>query len=187
MVKEIVQKDHKVLRQIAEKIPVGDITSPKIQKIIKEMEKALEGEHDGVALAAPQIAYPLRIFVVSWRAFDDEFVSGRQARLEEGEEQELEEKKKERKNLIFINPVIKRRSRDKDWMPEGCLSVRPVYGSVHRSKKATVTAYDEKGKKFTMNGSGLLAQIFQHETDHLEGILFIDKARDMREEELLRE
>ena len=61
-------------------------------------------------------------------------------------------------------------------MEEGCLSVRDIYGKVKRYQKATISAYDENGKKFTMGGSGLLAQVFQHECDHLEGVLFIDKA-----------
>jgi len=66
-------------------------------------------------------------------------------------------------------------------MNEGCLSVRPLYGKVRRATRATVEAYNEKGKKFKMEGTGLLAHIFQHETDHLEGILFTDKAKDLRE------
>ena len=70
----------------------------------------------------------------------------------------------------------------KDWLVEGCLSVRWLYGSTHRSRKATITAYDEKGKKFQRGAAGLLAQIFQHETDHLKGVLFIDHAKDIKEE-----
>jgi len=84
--------------------------------------------------------------------------------------------------LVFINPKIFKLSREKDWVPEGCLSVRWLYGKTYRSKKATVEAYDKNGKKFKMGGSGLLAQIFQHETDHLNGILFTDHAKDIKEE-----
>ena len=61
-------------------------------------------------------------------------------------------------------------------MEEGCLSVRWLYGKVRRSEKATIRAYDEHGKRFTLGASGLIAQAFQHETDHLEGVLFVDKA-----------
>ena len=64
---------------------------------------------------------------------------------------------------------------------EGCLSVRWLYGKVERAEKITVRAYDENGKPFTMGASGLLAQAFQHEIDHLNGILFIDKATDLKE------
>jgi peptide deformylase len=66
-------------------------------------------------------------------------------------------------------------------MPEGCLSVRWLYGNVLRSTKASIEAYDEFGNKFTRGGSGLLAQIFQHETDHLNGVLFIDTAEDVED------
>ena len=65
-------------------------------------------------------------------------------------------------------------------MQEGCLSVRPLYGKVRRATRTTIEAYNEQGKKFIMNGSGLVAHIFQHETDHLDGILFIDKAKDIQ-------
>ena len=67
-------------------------------------------------------------------------------------------------------------------MPEGCLSVRWLYGRTLRYTKASIEAYDKKGKKFSRGASGLLAQIFQHETDHLKGILFIDHAEDIKEE-----
>ena len=107
-------------------------------------------------------------------------------------ENEFEEREEVSKNvggekvrdLIFINPKISKLSREKEWVPEGCLSVRPLYGKTHRSKKAIITAYNEKGKKFTRGASGLLSQIFQHETDHLDGVLFIDHAKDVKEEKL---
>jgi peptide deformylase len=121
-----------------------------------------------VAIAAPQIGESLRIFIVSGRAFD----------IEKGIYDENAKKPKS-EDLVCINPKIDRLSRDKADMDEGCLSVRYLYGKVKRSKKATVTAYNESGKKFTRGGSGLLAQIFQHETDHLDGVLFIDKAKDV--------
>ena len=67
-------------------------------------------------------------------------------------------------------------------MDEGCLSVRWWYGGVERAEKTTIHAYDESGARFTRGASGLLAQIFQHETDHLDGVLFTDKAKGLREE-----
>ena len=87
-----------------------------------------------------------------------------------------------RKDLVFINPKILKLSKEREWLPEGCLSVRWLYGKTYRSKKVILTAYDEKGKKLKRGASGLLAQIFQHETDHLNGILFVDHAKDIREE-----
>ena len=72
-------------------------------------------------------------------------------------------------------------SKKQNELGEGCLSGRWKCGKVKRASKATVQAYDEKGRFFTHSASGLLAQIFQHETDHLNGILFIDKAVDIRD------
>lgn len=173
--KKILQQKEKVLRKIADEVRIADIKTKKIQNILKEMSQALKSQDDGVAIAAPQIGYKLRIFVVSGKIFHKDFIRG---------EKEFEKisKKEIIKDLVFINPKISKLSREKEWVPEGCLSVRWLYGNACRSKKATITAYDEMGKKFTRGASGLLAQIFQHETDHLNGILFIDHAKDIKEE-----
>lgn len=171
-----------VLRQVAHEIPISEIKTKKIQMVLKEMSLALLTQDDGVAIAAPQIGYSLRIFAVSGKIFAKNFLRGSEEEmLNENNLVGAPEKEKIR-DLVFINPKISKLSRDKEWVPEGCLSVRWLYGKTHRSKKATITAYDENGKKFTRGASGLLAQIFQHETDHLNGILFIDHAEDVKEE-----
>lgn len=164
----IVQSGDKVLRQKAKEVLVKDIGSKKVRDVIMDMKKALLSQDDGVAIAAPQIGESLRIFIVSGRAFD----------IEAGVYNE-EDKRPVSADLVCINPIITKLSRDKADMDEGCLSVRYLYGKVKRARKATVTAYDENGRKFTRGASGLVAQIFQHETDHLEGVLFIDKAKDV--------
>lgn len=163
----IVQKDDPILRQKAAEVPIADISSPKIRAIIADMKKALVGEKDGVAIAAPQIGVPLRIFMVSGLLFKDMNL----------------EKNATGEDQVFINPVIVKLSRTKEEMEEGCLSVRYLYGTIKRATKAIVRAYDENGKIFERGGSGLLAQIFQHETDHLEGKLFIDFAKNIHEME----
>jgi len=170
---KIVQSDNKVLREIAKEVPADKITTPEIKKIISDMKEALLSQNDGVALAAPQIGISLRIFIISGRVFDDEYVNGKI-------DINGEIYKPHHKDLIFINPVIKKISGDRKLMDEGCLSVRPLFGRVRRASRATIEAYDENGKKFTRSASGLLAQAFQHETDHLEGILFTDKAKDIK-------
>lgn len=172
---EIVQSENPVLREIAKEIPIEEITSPKIQKIISDMIVALNSQNDGVAIAAPQIAVPLRIFVISGKIFDEDFIRG------QGNIDGNLYRKARHKDIVFINPIIKKMSKDKKLMSEGCLSVRPVYGKVRRATRVTVEAYNEKGKKFTKEGTGLLAHAFQHEYDHLDGILFTDKAKDMHE------
>ena len=151
------------MRELAQSVPVNKITSPEIKKIIADMKAALASQDDGVAIAAPQIAKPFRIFVVAGSALkmiDETYTGG---------------------DITFINPEITKLSRDKHEVEEGCLSVRYLYGKIKRSKKAAVRAYDENGKRFERGASGLLAQIFQHETDHLDGVLFIDHAYDIQE------
>ena len=158
----IVQKENGILRKIAKDVPIADITKAKIQNELADMREALNSQHDGVALAAPQIAISRRMFVVNPHVFTLVKVEGPQ-------------------ETTFINPKIVFMSKDRKGMEEGCLSVRPLYGKVKRASRVTVEAYNDRGEKFTMEGTGLLAQIFQHEIDHLDGILFIDKAKNVRE------
>jgi peptide deformylase len=169
--KPIVQRDNPILRQKAKEVPVSEITSSAIQSVIKDMKDALATQDDGIAIAAPQIAIGLRIFVVAGEllAQADPTYTGPAT------------------DLVFINPVITKRSRLKQEVEEGCLSVRWLYGKIKRSMQVSLSAYDENGKPITRGASGLLAQIFQHETDHLDGTLFIDSADDvweMTEEEV---
>lgn len=177
---KIVQKEDPVLRDVADPINPKDFASPRLKKILSDMATALEKEEDGVAIAAPQIGVALRIFLVSHRAFEykDEDENNHIAQEIDGGETQYNEKTVHA-NMVFINPTITKLSRKKRWVPEGCLSVRWLYGEVLRSEKATVRAFDEEGKAFTYGGSGLLAQIFQHEADHLNGALFIDSARNV--------
>lgn len=150
----IVQKGDPVLRKIAHDVPIEDIMSPKIKTIIKNMQKALREQEDGVAIAAPQVSEQFRIFVVSGKVLSKNFP-------------DLEPDEVLAPDLVCINPVIVRLSKDKKKMPEGCLSIRWLYGNVRRATRAMIEAYDEQGNFFTRGGSGLLAQIFQHEIDHL--------------------
>lgn len=160
--REIVQKENGILRKVAKDVPIADITKAKIQNELADMREALNSQHDGVALAAPQIAISRRMFVVNPHVFTLVKVEGPQ-------------------ETTFINPKIIFMSKDRKGMEEGCLSVRPLYGKVKRASRVTVEAHNDRGEKFTMEGTGLLAQIFQHEIDHLDGILFIDKAKNVRE------
>jgi peptide deformylase len=160
---KIVQKENKVLHEPAEEVGKELFGTAKLKKIIADMSGALAKEDDGVALAAPQIALPLRIFIIAGKIFTPD-----------GE-------KKPKPDLVFINPKITKLSKTKQEMDEGCLSVRWYFGQVKRSDKATVEAYDINGKKFSRSGTGLVAQIFQHEIDHLNGHLFIEKAKNLRE------
>lgn len=176
----ILQKDDPILRGKAEKVPVSDIGSKKIQGVVRDMKKAMAGEKDAVAIAAPQIGVPLRIFIVAGKVFANE--RGTDAEKNAEQTQKEGNGTSNDNDLVFINPEITRRSRKKVIVDEGCLSIRWWYGGVERAEKATIKAHDENGTIFTRGASGLLAQIFQHETDHLDGVLFIDKAKGLREE-----
>lgn len=155
---EIVQKGTPVLHSPADEVPIREITSTKIQQVIAEMSLALVAEPDGVAIAAPQIGINKRIFVVAG------FVFG------EGHS-----------NVAYINPKIIKKSSKKELMDEGCLSVKYVYGDVERHLQVTIEAYNQEGEKIKRGAGDLLAHIFQHEIDHLDGVLFVDKAQRTKE------
>ena len=163
----IVQMGDKVLRETAQEISLTEIKTPKIRSILKKMTDALSTAKDGVALAAPQIGIPLRIFIVL-----KEYTENKTAQ----ELKEIKEKKVKPEIVVFINPKITKISKKKQTSKEGCLSVMGIFGTVARAEKVTLEAYSEKGEKFSRGASGLLAQIFQHEMDHSNGILFTDTA-----------
>lgn len=157
----LVQQNHPALHGTALEVPVEDISTPKIQKILKDMRAALDGYNadgfNGVAIAAPQIGVPLRIFIVHNTSTD----------------------KKDAgviPDMVAINPRIVKMSKKKRIRGEGCLSVPEHYGVVSRATNATIRAYDEHGNEYERGAGGLLAQIFQHEIDHLDGFLFVDRA-----------
>lgn len=155
---KILDRNAKVLRQVAKPVELKDIGTKKLGDILAKMKKALHAEADGVAIAAPQVGVSLRIFIVK---------GGITSR--------------EPADRIFLNPEIIKISKKKKKMEEGCLSVRYLYGDVLRHEKVTIRAINEDGKLQTVGASGLLAQIFQHEIDHLNGILFTDKASNVRD------
>ena len=163
----IIQKEDAILRQTAQPLPEGLFNTPELQKILKDMEETLNAEPDGVALAAPQVAISYRIFMVRYDRMKDS----------SDPESEVQEPLG-----IFINPHFVKTSKRQVEMQEGCLSVRGLYGTTLRHERATVKAQNEKGEWFTRGAGGILAQAFQHETDHLDGMLFIDHAIDLYEQ-----
>ncbi len=163
----ILQDGEPVLRKISAPVPEELFGTPELKTIIDDMAATLNEQLDGVALAAPQIGIPYRIFIVRY----DRTV----APTPEGEEDHAADLG------VYINPVFVKSSRRRLEMDEGCLSVRGIYGKTMRNERATVRARDAEGVSFERGGGGLLAQIFQHETDHLNGILFVDHATDLIE------
>lgn len=174
VVKKIVKKPKDLiisegdvrLRKISKPLKIADIKSPEIKKLLVDMSVSLDSQSDGVAIAAPQIGVNLRIFMVSGKVFDDE----------------NNPPKDPTPNQVYINPEIIKSSKKMVLKEgEGCLSVRWLYGKVKRHTNVTIKYHDETGKLHVRGAGGLLAHIFQHEIDHLDGILFIDKAIDVEE------
>ncbi|OGG60636.1 peptide deformylase [Candidatus Kaiserbacteria bacterium RIFCSPHIGHO2_01_FULL_56_24] len=175
MAREIVQKDAAVLRAIAQEIPKEDIGSSSVRALVKDMKALLAKEKYGVALAAPQVGESVRLFIVAGSA-----LAKRSKAMKNGKEEDAEDMGTiPAEDQVYINPKLSKLSRTKKEKHEGCLSVRGKWGMVARAEKASVRALDENGKAFTRGASGLLAHIFQHEMDHLNGILYTDKAKEL--------
>ncbi|QQG42348.1 MAG: peptide deformylase [Candidatus Giovannonibacteria bacterium] len=165
------QEENKILRKSADSVQSQNL--PEIKALIKKMAAAMFAEPDGIGIAAPQIGVSLRIFLVA-----------KEAAVKNAEElhERIGDKNKKRntEHLVFINPVLKKFSSKKIRDVEGCLSVRGVYGEVPRAEQITIEYCDEFGKKRQRGASGLFARVLQHELDHLDGILFIDKAKNLK-------
>ena len=168
----IIKEPNTVLRVKAEPVKKEELGSKKLLDIIENMARALRATEDGIGIAAPQIGISKRIFLASEEALAID------KKLENPDDR-FEEKKDKNKNwqyYTFINPEIVKISAKKSLGVEGCLSVPKKYGEVPRAQKVRLRARDENGKTFERGASGLFARLLQHEIDHLNGILFIDKA-----------
>lgn len=163
MVLPIRQDGDEVLRVAAEPVPERLFGTPELKKIVADMADTMDKEPDGVAIAAPQVDISYRIFLVRYDRIEP---------LKEGER--MEDRNAE--VGVFINPKLTKMSRKSAEVDEGCLSVRGLYGTTVRKERATIIAKDENGNEVTRGAGGLLAQAFQHEMDHLEGVLFVDHA-----------
>ncbi len=159
--KPIIHIPNAVLSTPAKEVKVFD---KKLNKIIADMKKALIATKNpkGVGLAAPQIGLPLRIFITR-----------------PNEKTEIR---------VFINPTIINKSNNlTDGVPEreskmeGCLSVPNLWGKVHRASSITLAFFDEKGIAHEDVFTGFLSTIIQHETDHVNGILFVQRVLEQKE------
>jgi peptide deformylase len=164
-----------LLREIAHEVPADEIKSAHIRGLISEMKKLLAKEEFGVALAAPQVGESLRLFIISGRAL----ARGKRNAKDESEGDDESDDVPPLPDQVYINPELLKVSRGRVGKHEGCLSIRGKWGVVPRAEKASVRACDENGVRFTRGASGFLAHVFQHEMDHLEGILYTDKAKEL--------
>ncbi len=158
MLLPIIIEPDKFLHQISEKIEQADLATPRLQKLITSMVETMYTK-DGVGLAAPQIGQGVRLIVIS-KEFNP-----------------LDK----RKELILINPTWEKTSIFKNWDEEGCLSVPFIYGEVKRYRKIKVRAWNEKGQDLNFSAEDYEARVIQHEVDHLDGIIFTSKAKNLHE------
>jgi peptide deformylase len=154
---KIARMGHPVLRQKAKPIDPERITSPEIQGLIRDMIETMI-EYHGVGLAAPQIHTSLRLVLA-------------------GGEEDAEGRMKVR---VLINPEITPVTDELFGMYEGCLSLPGLRGYVERPAAVSIKAFDEKGQPFSLDISGFPAVVIQHECDHLDGILYVDKLKDTK-------
>lgn len=155
---KLVPENHPALHAMAEEITPEEIADGTVAKIVKDLRAAIKTyDVDGyaaVAIAAPQIGIRKRIFIIEDQSDRDDALP----------------------SLVALNPHIIKYSKKTHDVGEGCLSIPDTYGIVTRHKNVTFTALDEHGNQYERGAGGLLAQIIQHENDHLDGILFTDRA-----------
>jgi len=164
MLKKIIQNPNPILYKKAEK--VVDFKDKNFRKLLKNMEYTLR-EEDGLGLAAPQVNSSKAVFVISpdyaprIRTFSIPLSLLSPIRP-----------------TVFVNPRIINYGDKKEEWEEGCLSIHGAYYKLTRATEVTLEAMTKNGKKFTIKADGTLAKIFQHETDHLNGILIINKLHE---------
>jgi peptide deformylase len=152
-VREILGETDPVLRKIAKRVNPKEIADPLFQQLIDDMFATMYAA-PGVGLAAPQVNVSKRFFVMDVR--DDEH-----------------------EPAVVINPKIESIEGEAE-LREGCLSVPGIVGDITRAQRVVVSGLDRKGQKIRIEGEGLLAQCLQHEIDHLNGTLYIDRAKNLR-------
>ena len=155
---KVARMGHPVLRAKARTVDKHEIRGAILQRLIDDMLETM-AEYHGVGLAAPQVHEGLRLFVAALDADDDSEADA--------------------EPLAIINPEIAVVGTDvvEDW--EGCLSVPDVRGRVPRAREIKVRAYDRKGDRIEMRAHDFPARVIQHETDHLDGILFFDRMKSL--------
>jgi peptide deformylase len=151
---KVARMGHPVLRAKARPLQAAEIRSPEVQAFIDDMFATMR-EYEGVGLAAPQVHESVRVFV----ALIGDDTTEKAA------------------PVALINPEISVVGRDvvEDW--EGCLSIPEIRGRVPRARQIVVRAYDRTGKRVELKLSGFNARVVQHETDHLDGVLFFDRMK----------
>lgn len=160
---KVARMGHPVLRAKALPVPPGQILAPSVQRLINDMFETMH-EYSGIGLAAPQVHEGLRIFV---------------AGIRDATPGEVVDEDDDMPFLTLINPEITLISEPVSDGWEGCLSIPDIRGLVPRATEIRVKAYDRTGARLSFVAKGLSARVIQHETDHLNGVLFLDRMKSL--------
>jgi peptide deformylase len=168
---KVARMGHPVLRTTTKAVPQPEIAGVPVQALITSMIETMI-EYNGVGLSAPQVHEGLRIFVAQMVTEDEED--------EQGEEKAGESSAAESDVIVIINPEITAVGRHivEDW--EGCLSIPDLRGRVPRHRDIKVRAFDRQGQRVEIEATGYMARVLQHETDHLDGVLFLDRMKSLK-------
>jgi peptide deformylase len=157
---KVARMGHPVLRTRARAIDVGEVKSPRIQQLIDDLFETMT-EYQGVGLAAPQVHEGVRLFVAGFAPTPGD------------EDDEVERVPL----LALVNPEITSVGDETVEGWEGCLSIPEIRGKVPRARQIVVRALDRRGKRIELRVSNFTARVIQHETDHLDGVLFFDRMK----------
>jgi peptide deformylase len=166
-IRKVARLGHPVLRQVARPIPPGEITSDTVQRLVRDLSETMV-EYDGVGLAAPQIFESLRVFVMFVPPDPDLGLPGVPL-------------------TAWINPRLAPVGQASAVGWEGCLSIPDLRGKVERPTAVELSGFGPDGRERTVRYEGFPAVVAQHEFDHLEGTVFLDRMKDMSTLTFLRE
>jgi peptide deformylase len=158
---------HPVLRSPAKPVPKQAFRDPLFQKLVDDMRETMY-EYEGVGLAAPQVHEGLRLAVIEVPADD-------------------ERSRAEVPFFVLVNPVVTPLGDEREGGWEGCLSVPDLRGIVPRLKRLKLDALDRHGKPYLLEAQGFFARVIQHECDHLDGNVYLDRMADMRSLTFIKE
>ena len=167
MILKVARIGHPVVRSPAREVPPEVLASPEFQHLVDDMVDTMH-EYDGVGLAGTQVHVGLRVAVLEVPASDERARAAVPL-------------------TVLVNPVVTPIGEEKEHAWEGCLSIPDLRGVVPRWKRLRLEALDRQGQPYTVEAEGFFARVIQHECDHLEGGVYLDRMEGMRSLSFLRE
>src|SRR5947208_10927592 len=167
MILKVARIGHPVLRALARAVPPADIASRDFQRLLDDMVETMH-EYDGVGVAGPQVHVPLRVAVIEVPASDERARAAVPL-------------------TVLVNPMVTPLGEEKERAWEGCLSVPDLRGVVSRWRRVRLEALDREGRPCAVEAEGFFARVIQHECDHLDGSVYLDRMEGLRTLSFLRE